>query len=152
MKKYAIPPYARRKIEESIYHLGVVWSISRARDTYGQTRASLWIATPRGGHYRVASYTGGGYDLPGACLGAWIMEYKLFKPGLVRLPASRFYGLAFYDEKARKSRKQYNPGNKIIIDGKCGFSAMEEILAALGFYLIRTKNTANYQGYDFRSF
>ena len=152
MKKYLIPPAVRQMIANDITGLEIKWSVSRARDTYGYNRASLWIHTPSGGRYKAASSTGGGDDLPGACLGDWIAEYKPFKPGLVRCKSQDFYGLTFYDEKARKGRKRYNPGNKIIIDGKCGFSAMEEILSALGFYLTRTENKASLQYYAFRSF
>ena len=88
----------------------------------------------------------------GVCLGYLIEKYKPFKQGLVRCKPSDFYGLKFYDEKARKKRKQYNPGNKIIIDGSCGFSSMQNILSSLGFYLVQIEDTTNVDRYIIKSY
>ena len=150
-KHYYTSKATRLHVTNTIKGLEFKWSVSRARDTYGYNICSLWIHT-EDGREKVASTCGGVYDMRGRCFGNWIAEYKPFKPGLVRLKPRDFYGLKFYDEKARKSRKQYNPGNKIIIDGRWGFSSMESILYALGFYLVPTERKTNVQRYVIKSY
>lgn len=150
-QRYFIPAEERRRIAEIFPGIEVRWTISRARDTFGQNRVSLWIHTETGRRERVASCTGGGYDLPGECLGEWIRKHPFLTPGIMHLNAARVRGLTFYDEKAKRGHARYRPGDRITIDGKRGFSAMGDLLAALGFYLRRTENRANVQFYEFRS-
>ena len=150
-KHYYTSKATRLHVTNTIKELEFKWSISRARDIYGQHICSLWIHTDDG-RKKVASSCGFGYDMQGVCLGNWIAEYKLFKPGLVHCKPCNFQGLKFYDKKARKKRKQYNQGNKIIVEGKCGFSSMESILYALGFYLVPTERKKNVQRYIIKSY
>ena len=150
-KHYYTSKETRLNVTNTIKELEFKWSISRARDTEGYNICSLWIHTEAGCE-KVASECGFGYDMQGGCIGNWIAKYKLFKPGLLRCKPRDFYGLTFYDEKARKRRKQYNPGNKIIIDGRCGFSCMKSILDALGFYLVQIEEKTNVQRYIIKSY
>ena len=150
-KHYYTSTTTRKNVTNTIKELEFKYTISRARDTYGYNICSLWIHT-ESGREKVARTCGGGYDMQGCCLGNWIQEYKPFKQGLLRCKPSDFYGLTFYDEKARKSRKQYNPGNKILIKGSRGFSCMESILYALGFYLVQIESETNVQRYIIKSF
>ena len=150
-KHYYTSKATRQYVTNTIKELEFKYTISRARDTDGYNICSLWIHTDAG-REKVASAFGGGYDMRGGCLGKWIKEYKPFKPGLLRCKPRDFYGLTFYDEKARKNRKQYNPGNKIIVDGKCGFSCMKSILDALGFYLVQIEEKTNVQRYIIKSY
>lgn len=150
-RHYYTSKATRLYVTNTIKELEFKWSISRARDTEGYNICSLWIHSD-GGREKVSSTCGGGYDMRGGCFGNWIAQYKPFKQGLVRCKPRDFYGLTFYDEKARKRRKQYNQGNKIIVDGRCGFSCMESILSALGFYLVKIEEKANVQRYIIKSY
>ena len=150
-KHYYTSKATRLYVTNTIKELEFKYTISRARNTAGDTICSLWIHT-ESGREKVARNGGGGYDMKGGCLGDWIEEYKPFKQGLSRCKPRDFYGLTFYDEKAQKNRKQYNPGNKIIINGRCGFSCMKSILSALGFYLVQTEDKTNVQRYIIKSY
>ncbi|MDY5837084.1 MAG: hypothetical protein SPK17_00025 [Treponema sp.] len=150
-KHYYTSKAIRNDVTNTIKELEFKYTISKARDTYGYNICSLWIHTDEG-RKKVAMTCGGGYDMQGVCLANFIAEYKLFKQGLFRLKPRDFNGLTFYDEKARKSRKQYNPGNKIYINGVYGRSSMESILSALGFYLVQIEQTTNMQRYIIKSY
>ena len=126
--RYLLNREKRQEIAESVRTLLFKWTISRGRDTYGYNICTLWI-----GNARVAACNGGGYDMSGTCLGAWIE--KRFHEQLKQLRPSDFCGLSFWDPKARKYRKAYRPGCIVSLDGGCGFSCMENILGKLGFRL-----------------
>lgn len=115
------------------------WTVSRGRDTYGYNICSLYVDGKK-----FSSCNGGGYDMKGTSLGAWIEKRLDLFPGVLRLasPAHRlprcsssFYGLYFWDQKKKTWRKHYRQGLQVHLDGGCGFGSMENILRALGLRL-----------------
>lgn len=128
-KKYLLPAARRDEILNDIYTLHLKWSVSRGCDTYGYNICSLWI----NGREKVASTCGGGYSMTGAVLGAWIK--KQFSEELKKLRPADYYGLSFWDDRAKKYRKKYRDGYKIKVDGACGMESMNKILGAIGFGL-----------------
>ena len=127
-KRYLLSVAEREKIISQIGTLHFKWSVSRGRDTYGYNICSLWIDGKK-----VASTCGGGYSMTGTVLGAWIAQR--FPEELKKLRPADFYGLSFYDTKAKKFRKQYRNGYKTRVDGGCGMESMNKILGAIGFGL-----------------
>jgi len=75
------------------------WTVSRARDTYGYNICSLYVNGKK-----VSGCNGGGYDMKGTALGAWV-EMR-FKDELLKLK-EEFYGLTFHDPN-------FDPGLKEI--------------------------------------
>ncbi len=111
---------------------------SRGRDTYGYAVVSL-----RADDRRVATCNGGGYDMAGTVLGAFITD--AFPDELRALAnAGRFDG-----DPNRGTRSDYLYGARVYrdgtgdkparvhLDGGCGFRSMESILEACGWYLNR---------------
>lgn len=139
--------------------LEFVWTVSRARDSYGYNIMTLYVDGKK-----VAQCNGGGYDMKGTVLAHWVAS--TFKEQLLGLK-EEFYGLTFHDptfnprkavvegetveerEKAGKSlgleRYQafYSASSKLPtekhvipqIDGATGFSSVERILKAIGYFL-----------------
>lgn len=99
------------------------WTISRGRDTYGYNICSLYVDDKK-----VASCSGGGYDMEGTVLGMW-ME-KEFYEELTTLTSNDYYGL-------------YNDNLAIRLDGACGFNCMTRVLDALGYKLKRIDSSKN---------
>ena len=152
MRKHYYTSKAKRLyVTNTIKELEFKYTISRARDTYGYNICSLWIHTDDG-QEKVASSYGGGYDLEGVCLANWIESNFLFEDGLKAMKPGEFHVLSFYDVKAKKTRKHYHPGYIVSLTGKRGFSSMESILSALGFYLVPTERKANVQRYIIKSY
>lgn len=141
----------RRHIGET---LTIRWGTSRGRDTYGYTTCSL--RNDRGD--RVASCSGGGYDLRGTVIGEWIA--KTFAKELLSLTADDMpidrgerllYGLRFYDpEHMRYDAGSHLPTDKhrvISIDGACGEDSMRRILRAIGLSLRKVADTSKLDVY-----
>ena len=115
-----------------INHLSLhfIWSVSRGRDTYGYNVVTLRTGFRR---EKIASTCGGGYDMKGTVLADFIKFH--FADELKRLNAAEFYGLSFWNPETRKYHKFYRQGDKISLDGACGFSCIERILNKIGFSL-----------------
>ena len=115
--------------------LDFCWTTSRGRDTYGYNICTLRDKR----NNKIASTCGGGYDMKGTCLGDFIN--KIFAKELTRLPANSgsndtkggFYGLSHYNNKTKKYQKRASKHSNSHVDGKCGFSSMEDILNKIGF-------------------
>lgn len=147
IKKYLMAEQEREEFTARVYTLEFRYTISRGRDTYGQNICSLWLNS----RVKAASCTGGNFDMRGTCLGQFIREY--FPEHLKKARAPELYGLTFWDDDARKCHKVYHPGDRILVDGGCGFCAMEKILRRLGFYLGNpVKSLTNSQTYKLSHF
>ena len=99
-------------------------SVSHGRDTYGYNICSLWINGKK-----CATCKGGGYDMKGKCLADWIQSN--FQNELKTLHAN--YGIGDHS-KGFYSLQCYS-GAEIRVQGGAGFSAMVQILNALGYKL-----------------
>ena len=82
--------------------LEFVWTVSKARDSYGYNIMTLYVNDKK-----VAQCNGGGYDMKGTVLGQWIAT--TFKDQLLKLK-QEFCGLTYHDPN-------YDP-NKEIIKGQ----------------------------------
>lgn len=118
----------------------LVWKygVSRGQYTYGYTLVSLYVDGKK-----VAKTGGGGYDMKGVVLGAWITDN--FQEQLKKLTAhygsqdktdwnTSFYGLKFYSPD-HKPHNKYEAGDSVYFDGVCGFSECQRVLKALGYSL-----------------
>ena len=128
-KRYLISAARRAEICRETGSLEIRYTISRGADTYGWN-----ICTLRIDGRRVASCKGGGYDMRGTCLAGWIK--KQFPDELRRLSPAEFYGLSFWDQRAKKFRKHWRPGYIVGLNGGCGWNSMERILNAFGLRLV----------------
>ena len=126
------------------------WTVSRGRDTFGYNICSLWIHDRK-----VASCSGGGYDMKGASLASWMMD--TFQDQLRKLPANYgsgdknkgFYGLSFYNAKTKKRQARYSKNvERASLDGACGFESMTRILNAIGYGLRTISYKTNTQIYE----
>jgi len=139
--------------------LEFVWTVSKARDSYGYNIMTLYVDGKK-----ATQCNGGGYDMKGTVLGNWVASH--FKNQLLGLK-EEFYGLTFHDpnynpgkeviegetieerEKAGKSvgleryQAVFSASNKLPtekhtiphINGATGFNQVERILKAIGYYL-----------------
>lgn len=118
-------------METQIKNLHFKWTVSRGRDTYGYNICSLWIDG-----YKVASCSGGGYDMKGTCLGDWLQNEfqnrlkQIVLPVLQQGDRSTFYGSGWNKEK-----------NSVYCDGAAGFSSMRRIGEAIGITLEYDRNS-----------
>ena len=128
-KRYLIPAARRAEICRKTGPLEIRFTTSRGAETYGWN-----ICTLRIDGRRVASCKGGGYDMRGTCLADWIK--KQFPDELRRLSPAEYYGLSFWDPRAKKRRKHFRPGYIVGLDGGCGWNSMERILNAFGFRMV----------------
>lgn len=128
-KRYLIQAARRAEICRKTGPLEIRFTTSRGEETYGWN-----ICTLRIDGRQVASCKGGGYDMRGTCLAGWIE--KQFPNELRRLSPANYYGLQFWDPRAKKFRKHWRPGYVVGLDGCCGWSSMERILNAFGFFLV----------------
>jgi len=140
------------------------WTTSRAKDTYGYNVCSLWVDGRK-----VSSCSGGGYDMQGTCLADYIAaqyanrlldnneefyglsyEDPTFDPGKAVLPDGRTLeeqeasGMSLWLLRCQAwdqatSRKPTERHTVPIIDGGCGFSAVERIIGAIGLRLQHIK-------------
>ncbi|MBO7327596.1 MAG: hypothetical protein J6W00_02355 [Lentisphaeria bacterium] len=150
-KKYLMSYKEREEFCNLISTLEFRWTISRERDTYGYNICSLWI----NGVEKVASTCGGGCDMKGTVLAAFIREY--FPEQLKKMDSGKHYGLTFWDPNGKGVRgrylKHYKEGCKFYLDGACGFREMEHFLKEIGFYLGNPIiNKANTQVYQFKAY
>ena len=104
---------------------------------------------------KVASTCGGGCDMKGTVLAAFIREY--FPEQLKKMDSGKHYGLTFWDPNGKGVRgrylKHYKEGCKFYLDGACGFREMEHFLKEIGFYLGNPIiNKANTQVYQFKAY
>lgn len=136
--KYLLNKNVRMQHELNGMSLYFVWSVSRANDTYGCN-----ICTLREGFKRnkIASTCGGGYDMKGTVLADFIKLH--FENELKRLNSKEFYGLSFWNPETKKQCKRYRQGNKICLNGACGFEPMQAILDKIGFKLKFISECAN---------
>lgn len=122
------------------------WGVSRGRDTYGYNVCTLYVDDKR-----VASTSGGGYDMRGAVLGEWMQ--KEFADQLKGFRANYgsgddetgLYGLWFNYRGTQV--KEYLDGATFGLDGACGQSSMERILGKLGYQLKNIHYGKNQQIY-----
>lgn len=131
MKKYLMPEKEREIFCAKVNTLEFkdTISLSRESDTYGQNICTLWLNS----NEKVASCIGSNYDMRGTCLGQFILEY--FPEQLKLCESTELYGLTFYNRQKKKVHRHYQPGDEILVDGGCGFDAMEKILRRIGFFL-----------------
>jgi hypothetical protein len=140
-----------------IHVLKLKWTISRGRDTYGYTLASL-KDTKTGKFYRTC---GGGYDMRGTVLGEWLNdvfkeELKTIAPkamarfskktGLVHAERPQngyydrdmvFYGTyAYYDDLGNLE--------KVVIDGSCGESEVLALAKEIGLDVEQRRDLGMY--------
>ena len=146
MKKYLMPEKDREIFCAMVNTLGFKYTISRKRDTYGQSICTLWLNS----NEKIASCIGSNYDMRGTCLGQFILEY--FPEQLKLCNSSELYGLSFYNRQ-KKYHRHYQPGDEISVDGGCGFDAMVKILRRIGFFLGKPiKNDTNNQLFQLKYF
>lgn len=128
--KYLLKKNDRMKHELNGMPLYFVWSVSRGKDTYGHN-----ICTLREGFKRIkiSSTCGGGYSMCGTVLADFIKLH--FNEELKKLNSEDFYGLSFWNPETKKHCKRYRQGNKICLNGVCGFESMQAILNKIGFKL-----------------
>lgn len=118
------------------------WTVSRGRETYGYNICSLWVDNSK-----VASCTGGGYDMAGTCLGEWMASAFLEQLKKLRAnygsrdTAKGFYGLRFW--RGNKAVRKYKEGDKVALDGGCGFESMRRILNKIGYTIREVASTTN---------
>ena len=89
--------------------------------------------------------TGGGYDMTGTCLGKFIE--REFGEHLLRLDASKYYGVSHYNTKTRRYQRKPSKHTITYIDGACGMNSMQTILKRIGFkmrYIAESKNSTTY--------
>lgn len=117
--------------------VGLNWGTSRGRDTYGYT-----TCTGNVDGKRIASCSGGGYDLRGTILAD--VAQQLIQADLLKLadrapyawdtvtkqrsdgkPKDALYGMTLYTENGKPSR--------ILIDGGCGERSVCDIIDAAGW-------------------
>lgn len=128
------------------------WSISKAKDTYGYNICSLYVDGSK-----VASCSGGGYDMKGTVLASYLVKEYQSKLMMIQSQARNFhiqdinmkwknttnekglYGLSLIEPKKLKSHMS--------IDGACGQSAVETIAYHAGLTLTSTKTGRNEWGY-----
>ena len=130
------------------------WTISRGRDTYGYNICSLWIRDRK-----VSSCNGGGYDMKGTALAEWMV--KELQPELLKLKGKAHTRYLVKNGKY-EHKKSLNPEfygmttvinfdkkeTYINLDGACGFSSMERILAAIGYKVRGIVHKTNLQIYE----
>jgi len=92
------------------------WTVSHARDTYGYNICTLYVDDKK-----VARCNGGGYDMEGTVLGAW-ME-KTYQDRLRGLDPKNFHGLF---------PASCPPIPRVCLDGACGIESMIAIGEAIG--------------------
>jgi hypothetical protein len=127
-----------------IFSLSLLWSISRARDSDGWNRVRI-VDDEKGTKY--PSNCGGGYDMVGTALGAWIAV--ALKPELLTLNR-KFYGLAYRDPDlkidpnlsmldhhqallAKFTNTPTATNTEPVLNGGCGSESMCRIIEACGF-------------------
>lgn len=103
------------------------YGTSRGRDTYGYNLVTLTVDG-----VKVATECGGGYDMQGAALGAYLT--KAFQTHLQAADLSDLYGVR-------------NSGGRVVVDGACGMRSVEIILHRIGLTLQRL-NWASNSGTD----
>lgn len=141
-------PEKEREIFCSVIHsLEFKYTISRARNSFGQNKCSLWLNS----NEKIASCIGAAHDMAGVCLGKFIREY--FPEHLKFCNAARLRGLRFYNKQKKKAHDHYQEGDEIFVDGESGFDAMTIILQHLGFFLDKPiKSSANGKLYKLKYF
>lgn len=99
--------------------LELKYSISKARDTYGDNIVTLIDECKK---YRTL---GGGYDMIGTVFAQWLKDHyydELFQLAQDEIKRKEeYYGLFVSDDKA-----------KIWLDGCCGFECIKKIAKAIG--------------------
>lgn len=80
------------------------WTTSKARDSYGYNRCTLFVDDAK-----AAACNGGGYDLKGTCFGNWVAETF---PNELRQMGKKFYGLTWHDP-------DFDPGKAVPADAPC---------------------------------
>lgn len=147
IKKYIMPEKEREIFCSMVRTIEFKYTISRAPETYGSNACSLWLNSNK----KVARCVRPGNDMYGICLGIFIREY--FPEQLKQMKSSEFFGLRFYNEQEKKAHTNYQPGDKICVDGECGFAAMGKILCRIGFFLDNPIDTnANDRLYQLKYF
>lgn len=91
------------------------WTVSKARETHGYNRVSLYDGAKK------YSAIGGGYDMIGTVFGEWLQENYLVRIITRCKPSEEggFYGLHKYE-------------NKYYLDGACGLECMKAIAKEIG--------------------
>jgi len=147
------------------------WTTSRGRATYGYNICSLYVDGDK-----VAACNGGGYDMKGTCLAAFMCA--AFHEELLAL-RQPFYGLTFHDpnfnpattviegqtvaerEKEGKSlgleryQAYYAASSELPTErhtqpdfnGACGMSSVEKVLKAIGWSLRFSDDRRNEQSF-----
>jgi len=124
------------------------WTVSRGQDTYGYNICSLWIHGQK-----VASCSGGGYDMKGTALAHWVLI--AFEDKLKKLRGNSgsgdagggFYGLGFYNHKRNKRQKRWSKDCHVYLDGACGFESIVRILEHFKYKLQYVSGNANNSTY-----
>lgn len=113
-------------------NIQLIWSVSKARDSYGYNRVTA-LDLETGKKYVTV---GGGYDMVGTVIANLIEDkfqdklknlnpYYIFSTAEgVKLVGGGFYGLTLIKDK-----------NHMVINGACGLSAVEHIIEAIGLKL-----------------
>ena len=152
-------------------YLQFKWTVSRSRNSYGYNVCSLFVDGAK-----VSSCNGGGYDLTGTALGNWmafnfkdeLLKFKSKFYGLTFHDPNYDAGKKVINDQTIEEREKegkslgleryqsfYSASSKLptknhiipMIDGACGFSQMERILKALGYYLECVNYKTNSQEY-----
>lgn len=126
-------------------HLSLKWSISRAADTYGYNRVTL-TDDSTGKRY---ACVGGGYDMVGTVLGAWLQDvhadalltiadrahqHRSELDRRTNEAPDALYGMtSSYKNAALRSAHVY-------LDGACGESSMVRIAEAAGLSVTSEHN------------
>ena len=118
-----------RPSQKTKHHLKIGWSKSLSFGGY--TSCSLTVD-----RRWVASCGGRGYDMRGVVVGQWVQ--KRFRDRLLRL-SEHFYGLNFYAPDGDSSPTPTKQHTLPLIDGKCGFESVINILRAVGGQIKQVK-------------
>lgn len=129
---------------QEILQMDFKFTTSRGKNTYGYNICTLWVDDTK-----VGTCTGGGYDMKGTSFSQWLeTKYQdrllaLFKSDIESINDSDYIQ---YKNEKKVLRKECNSFYgaiivrekdtfKIVLDGACGFSSMDNIARAIGINL-----------------
>ena len=114
-------------------YLGIRWSISRGRETYGYNIVTLTDETT-GKRFRAM---GGGYDMVGTVFGHWLAA--TYPTELAAIADRQGPSTEHRGQVAdRYGMYRWEPAGPVTLDGACGLESMQRIARELGVELERT--------------
>jgi len=117
-------------------YLGIKWTVSRARDTYGWNVCTL--TDTRG---RKVRCNGGGYDMIGTVVGDWLQDCKQSELLTIHERAGHFYRNGSFESRNESGSGLYgmtylqnddDASGRVVIDGAAGIESVRRIARAIG--------------------